>query len=209
MDLNPLFTASTSFRTGAGELKLFEQVGIDLVHGWLVDPESPEAEVLARTGGDYDSAVMLIAGADHTAKGQLVIGDSNEPQADSSRSATLSEEDRQKIDDGMCLSLFLSCRVSVNFSHCGSQIPGQHALSADLPRSIYPRYHCPAWYPCRSLSESAPICLVQTRAGAVFPRDGLRVSERAFGGVGAPGGCRRRILDVCRFGFRAGESSWR
>ncbi|KAK0186690.1 hypothetical protein F5146DRAFT_1113646 [Armillaria mellea] len=106
MDLNPLFTAPTSFRTGAGELKLFEQVGIDLVHGWLVDPESPEAEVLARTGGDYDSAVMLIAGADHTAKGQLVVDDSNDSQAESSRNATLSEEDRQKIGDGMWLSLF-------------------------------------------------------------------------------------------------------
>ncbi|PBK83926.1 hypothetical protein ARMGADRAFT_1133882 [Armillaria gallica] len=87
------------YTQSSGELKLFEQVGIDLVHGWLIDPESPEVEVLARTGGDYDSVVMLIAGADHTAKGQLVIGDSNEPQADSSRSATLSEEDRKKIDD--------------------------------------------------------------------------------------------------------------
>ncbi|KAK0473431.1 hypothetical protein IW261DRAFT_1504322 [Armillaria novae-zelandiae] len=107
MDLNPLFTAATSFRTGAGELKLFEQVGIDLVHGWLVDPESPEAEVLVRTGGDYDSAVMLIAGADHTAKGQLVVGDNNDPQAESSRSATLSEEDRQKIEDAIVVRRFL------------------------------------------------------------------------------------------------------
>ncbi|KAG7441443.1 DUF544-domain-containing protein [Guyanagaster necrorhizus] len=107
MDLNPLFTAATSFRTGAGELKLFEQVGIELVHGWLVDPESPEAEVLTRTAGDYDSAAMLIADADHTAKGQLVVGDSDEPQAGTSGSATLSEEDRQKIEDAIVVRRFL------------------------------------------------------------------------------------------------------
>ncbi|KAK0450321.1 uncharacterized protein EV420DRAFT_1274869 [Desarmillaria tabescens] len=107
MDLNPLFTVPTSFRAGAGELKLFEQVGIDLVHGWLVDPESPEAEVLTRTGGDYDSAVMLIADADHTTKGQLVVGDSEEPQAGPSSSVMLNEEDRQKIEDAIVVRRFL------------------------------------------------------------------------------------------------------
>ncbi|KAH8094508.1 hypothetical protein BXZ70DRAFT_908913 [Cristinia sonorae] len=77
MDLNPLFTGATSFRpAGAtgGELKLFAQANIKLVHGWLVDPDSPEYPVLQRTK-DYDSAVNLIAEADHVANGNLVVAE--------------------------------------------------------------------------------------------------------------------------------------
>ena len=56
MDLNPLFTGVSSFRPAAagGELALFELCRIPLVHGWLVDPCSPEYPVLERCG-DYDT----------------------------------------------------------------------------------------------------------------------------------------------------------
>jgi hypothetical protein len=59
MDLNPLFTGAMSFRpAGAGgELKLFEQVQVKLVHGWLVDPESKEAQVFAKVQ-DYDRSLL-------------------------------------------------------------------------------------------------------------------------------------------------------
>ncbi|TCD60335.1 hypothetical protein EIP91_010344 [Steccherinum ochraceum] len=75
MDLNPLFTGATLFRPAGstgGELKLFSQANIKLVHGWLVDPESPEYPALERTK-DYDSSVNLIVEADHVAKGKLVV----------------------------------------------------------------------------------------------------------------------------------------
>lgn len=112
MDLNPLFTGSTSFRPGGsgGELDLFKQAEIELVHGWLVDPESPEASALAKTP-DYDSAVMLIADADHITKGQLVLDDSRPetPQASGSSSAAIdnyNEEEREKIANGGCLQRY-------------------------------------------------------------------------------------------------------
>lgn len=126
MDLNPLFTGAKSFRPGGpsgggGELKLFEQVGIELVHGWLVDPESPEAAVLAKTE-DYDSAVNLIVDADHITNGQLVVNEDDyadaTPQAGSSshgasgsgsasRKGNWTEEERSKVEDGK--SEMLSC----------------------------------------------------------------------------------------------------
>ncbi|KAF9064032.1 hypothetical protein BDP27DRAFT_1334147 [Rhodocollybia butyracea] len=111
MDLNPLFTGAKSFRPQGlgGELKLFEQVGIDLVHGWLVDPASPEADAVSRTS-DYDSAVMLIAEADHITKGRFVLDISEEvemPQASSSRSPVFSNEDRAKIEDATTIRRFL------------------------------------------------------------------------------------------------------
>jgi hypothetical protein len=81
LDLNPIFTSPTSFRaateTAGGELALFSQVGIELVHGWLVDPDSEEAHAMKEEGTeDYDSAVGLIAEADHVAGGLLVLGES-------------------------------------------------------------------------------------------------------------------------------------
>ena len=101
MDLNPLFTNATSFRPAgdAGELKLFEQAGIQLVHGWLVDPNSPESKAVTKFE-DYDNAVNLIADADHTTKGQLVEVAGSYQAGSSSTSHNYSDEDRQKIEDG-------------------------------------------------------------------------------------------------------------
>ena len=109
MDLNPLFTGSTSFRpAGAGgELKLFEQAGIKLVHGWLADPSSPEFKVLSRVE-DYDSAMNLLVEADYLTKGQLVVAedapgpsDSAGPSGSRSNTYDLTPEQQQKVEDGM------------------------------------------------------------------------------------------------------------
>lgn len=101
MDLNPLFTNATSFRPAgdAGELKLFEQAGIQLVHGWLVDPDSPESKAVTKFE-DYDSSVNLIADADHITKGQLVEVAGSDTAGSSSAADNYTDEDRQKIEDG-------------------------------------------------------------------------------------------------------------
>ena len=105
MDLNPLFTGIDSFRPAGegGELKLFEHAGIQLVHGWLVDPSTPEYNILSRAG-DYDTAANLIAEADHLAKGQLVVSDdapSSSNPASSQANNVLTPEDHQKVEDGV------------------------------------------------------------------------------------------------------------
>lgn len=76
LDLNPQFTSITAFSPASdtGELALFAQAGIQLVHGWVVDPESPEADVMTQIR-DYDSAVTLIADADYVTRGRLLSGD--------------------------------------------------------------------------------------------------------------------------------------
>lgn len=106
MDLNPLFTGVSSFRPAGsgGELKLFEYAGIELVHGWLADPSTPEYPVLKRRQ-DYDTCVNLIAEADHVSRGQLL---QNEQEASSSSSAapnhlrdsSLSPDEQQKLEEG-------------------------------------------------------------------------------------------------------------
>jgi len=118
MDLNPLFTGATSFRPAGegGELKLFEQAGIQLVHGWLVDPDSPEASVV-KDFEDYDSAVNLIADADHTTQGQLVVDDAvTEVEATKSSShvsgstpaVNYTPEEMRKIENAITIRSFLA-----------------------------------------------------------------------------------------------------
>ena len=133
MDLNPVFTSPTAFRpagAGGGELKLFQQVGIKLVHGWLVDPDSQESKALERAP-DYDTAASLIAEVDHLTNGRFVLSASvddpfltaAEAAGSSSRSAepiqpvasssssnppgssSLSQEQQDKIADGTSLIL--------------------------------------------------------------------------------------------------------
>jgi len=96
MDLNPLFTNYTSF--GGGELDIFEQAGIKLVHGWLVDPDTPDFNTLSKWSSDYDSAMNLIADADHLTKGRLVPTEGDEAGGSTLK---LSEEDREKVEAGM------------------------------------------------------------------------------------------------------------
>ena len=118
MDLNPVFTAANTFHpsgTAGGELKLFEHVNIPLLHGWLVDPDSPEAPVLNRIQ-DYDTAVALIAEADHLTNGRFVVDD-NAPIAGSSSNGPASptrewtERDLQKIRDGQFMPFSASAQI--------------------------------------------------------------------------------------------------
>lgn len=101
MDLNPQFTAVSSFRPAGdgGELKLFELAGINLVHGWLVDPNSPEYDVLARAE-DYDNSVNMIVSADDLTKGQLVRAGEDLDEILTSTGDNWSAEERQKVADG-------------------------------------------------------------------------------------------------------------
>ncbi|KAF7311904.1 MINDY-DUB domain-containing protein [Mycena indigotica] len=132
MDLNPLFTGATSFRPSGdgadGALKLFEQAGITLVHGWLVDPESSEATAISSKAQDYDTAVTYIADADHTAKGQLVLSEFDLPAVASGSgsggssagpstsngvfSAKWTSEEREKIENAIVIREFLDSTQS-------------------------------------------------------------------------------------------------
>jgi ubiquitin carboxyl-terminal hydrolase MINDY-1/2 len=131
MDLNPLFTSATTFRpsslvpssSGAGgELALFLLSGIPLVHGWLVDPDSPAARAMMEEGTeDYDSAVGLIAEADHLTGGLLVQVDDDVREGEAGPSSgggagrsgghsrngkgprgTYTQEERRKVRNGGC-----------------------------------------------------------------------------------------------------------
>lgn len=178
MDLNPLFTGARSFRPAGdgGALKLFEQAGIELVHGWLVDPDSHEAKAVNKFA-DYDSAVTLIVDADHTTKGQLVVdadaigGESSEASGSSSKNENWTDEEKQKIEDAIAIRLFLDNSQSQLTYH------GLFTLSSMLsPGSLVALFrssHLSVLY--KSPEDSSLYTLV---SDAVFLRETSVVWER-------------------------------
>jgi hypothetical protein len=149
MDLNPLFTSSTAFRpaTTGGELALFASVGISLVHGWLVDPSSPEYAAVSRVG-DYDSAMNLIVEADVLTRGLLVgdnvdqaSGSSSQVAGPSHSNINLTDEEKQKVEDGEYDLIFLACRESDKcHSRRDPDVLGQYAFTTHVPWSVHPRF---------------------------------------------------------------------
>ncbi|VDC04943.1 unnamed protein product [Peniophora sp. CBMAI 1063] len=134
MDLNPVFTSPVAFQPAStgGELALFAQAGISLVHGWLADPSSPEYSALTRAR-DYDAATDVIVAADVLTRGKLVLDDTvSEPSGSGSGSGSagpsgsgsagpvgssghtggLSAQDRQKVEDAIALRAWLDATRS-------------------------------------------------------------------------------------------------
>lgn len=142
MDLNPVFVDANGFRPqprtdlGGGEgLELFSHANIPLVHGWLVDPSSPEYEAVHRAG-DYDSSVNVVAEADHLTQGRLVVeedetGGSSSGAGNSSHTGKQTDvwttEERMKVEDGIF-------SPNLIFPHTHSDLkPSPFATSSILP----------------------------------------------------------------------------
>ena len=170
MDLNPVFTSPFKFNpSGDGkELKLFDQTNMKLVHGWLVDPDSAEAEAIT-SAQDYDNATILIVEADHLANGQLVLKENDSfPQAGSSSRPSPSNghtawtgDQRKKVEEGqtMCLNAE-SDADCLSFSGSNKTFPGYLLVAIHIPRSIYPLGRPRARLPGGPVSLLAPICTI-------------------------------------------------
>jgi hypothetical protein len=118
LDLNPLFTGASTFRpTGDGAaLNLFQQAHIDLVHGWLCDPDSSEYAALLQTQ-DYDSSMDLIAEADSLTNGQLVAASEwpggGQPDHYPELTHKLGQEEQAKVENGgRPLEWCLTCKLT-------------------------------------------------------------------------------------------------
>ncbi|KZV97434.1 DUF544-domain-containing protein [Exidia glandulosa HHB12029] len=127
MDLNPLFTSIDAFRPAGdgGELKLFELAGVQLFHGWLVDPSSQEFDVVSRIS-DYDSAVNAIVEADYISQGR-VVDDTAGADTDFSHLENMSPEQQQKLHDALTIRHWLEATSSQMTYH------GLFTLSSTLP----------------------------------------------------------------------------
>jgi ubiquitin carboxyl-terminal hydrolase MINDY-1/2 len=107
MCLNPLFSC-TAFHpaTIGGEFTLFMSAGISLVHGWLIDPVSPEHAAVSCVEG-YNLAVNLIIEADVLTHGLLMGADADQDDTDnvgpskarpSHSNVDLTDKERWKVE---------------------------------------------------------------------------------------------------------------
>jgi ubiquitin carboxyl-terminal hydrolase MINDY-1/2 len=92
---NPNFT-STAFCPIGDEARPFEILGISLVHGWLVDPASPEYAAVKRVG-DYQSARNLLVEAGFLKQDTNLTGAAGPSRPN--RNPT--EEAKEKYNDGV------------------------------------------------------------------------------------------------------------
>ncbi|KAF9484257.1 DUF544-domain-containing protein [Pholiota conissans] len=173
MDLNPLFTSATSFQpspttNGAGgELKLFEHVGIPLIHGWLVDPDSPEAAVIQRIK-DYDSAVELIAEVDHLTNGKFVVDEtlplsSTSPGDASSPTREWTAAELQKVQDAIVVRRFLEATQSQLTYHGLFHLAT--SLAPNTPCAIFRNSHLSVLYKYSPSALTSPPTGSENAAG--------------------------------------------
>ncbi|KAG8903521.1 hypothetical protein FRB99_003177 [Tulasnella sp. 403] len=113
MHINSVWTSHSSFKQlgEGGELKLFELCGVDLVHGWLADPNSLEYNSLIKAE-DYDGAVNLIVAADDLTKGGLVESSLPEMSPNKDEPVDLTEEQLHVVRDALLIRHFLETNSS-------------------------------------------------------------------------------------------------
>lgn len=112
MNINSVWTSSSSFKQlgEGGELKLFHLCGVELVHGWLADPSSPEYEALIKVE-DYDGALNKVVAADSLTHGKLVESDQpSQPQPQAT--LDLTEEQQVLVKDALLIREFLESNSS-------------------------------------------------------------------------------------------------
>lgn len=108
LTLNPRFGSIDGFReteSATGELALFRLSGIELVHGWVVDPQDEETwRVVVEGCGDYDTAVERVV------EGEILSGGTGEGEGEAEmveevarRSRWTPSEERQ-VREGAFLS---------------------------------------------------------------------------------------------------------
>ncbi|KAL8280292.1 hypothetical protein RQP46_007209 [Phenoliferia psychrophenolica] len=162
LSLNPRFGSIDGFRPpesgSAGELALFSLSKIDLLHGWVVDPQDEATwEVLVGEAGDYDKAVEMVV------EGEVVSGglegvDGNEEemlQAIERRSQWTPDEER-KVNRAHIISKFLSTSRT-QLTYHGLFLLSSHLAPSSLS-ALFRNSHLSVIYRRPSLppSSSAP-----------------------------------------------------
>ncbi|KAI9483456.1 MAG: hypothetical protein EXX96DRAFT_479020 [Benjaminiella poitrasii] len=101
LDVNVIFDSIRGFELTA-ELSMFDIFNIDLVHGWIVDPQDKETyETIQKHGATYNKAVEFIVQLDD----DTIQPKSNTDQGDEGLMLTTTEE--EKLLEGFIIKEFL------------------------------------------------------------------------------------------------------
>ncbi|GES88315.1 protein FAM63B-like isoform X2 [Rhizophagus clarus] len=128
LDVNVHFNSIHGFEPTA-ELSVFDVFHVDLVHGWVVDPQDEETwNVVVGKCGSYNKAVECVVGGDSVSKG-IVVESSNKASDNGFEDSknSLNEDDNIRVRDALITSQFLDSTATQLTYH------GLLSLSETLP----------------------------------------------------------------------------
>lgn len=128
LDVNVHFNSIHGFEPTA-ELSVFDVFHVDLVHGWVVDPQDEETwNVVVGKCGSYNKAVECVVGGDSVSKG-IVVESSNKASNNGfeDSKSSLNEDDNIRVRDALITSQFLDSTATQLTYH------GLLSLSETLP----------------------------------------------------------------------------
>ena len=101
LDVNVRFNSIHGFEPTA-ELSVFDVFHVDLVHGWVVDPQDEDTwNIVVGKCGSYNRAVECVVGGDSVSKG-VVVESSNKASNNGfeNSQSSLNDEDNIRVRDG-------------------------------------------------------------------------------------------------------------
>ncbi|CAI2187823.1 10137_t:CDS:2 [Funneliformis geosporum] len=128
LDVNVRFNSIHGFEPTA-ELSVFDVFHVDLVHGWVVDPQEEDTwNVVVGKCSSYNRAVECVVGGDSVSKG-VVVESSNKASNNGFENSqeTLNDEDSVRVRDALITSQFLESTATQLTYH------GLLTLSETLP----------------------------------------------------------------------------
>ncbi|KAI9488258.1 hypothetical protein BDB00DRAFT_849234 [Zychaea mexicana] len=106
LDVNVRFSSIRGFEPTA-ELAMFDLFGVDLVHGWLADPQDRETyRIVAEKCGSYNSVVECVVRGDTLSSG-AVVESADGKHAMNGGSKQWSPEEERQIQEGLVAAAFL------------------------------------------------------------------------------------------------------
>ncbi|KAI9273048.1 hypothetical protein BDA99DRAFT_499876 [Phascolomyces articulosus] len=100
LDVNVRFSSIRGFEPTA-ELAMFDLFDVDLVHGWLVDPQDEQTyQIIAEKCGSYNSVVECVVRGDTLSSSAAIKGDNR-------TSRQWSPDEERQIQEGLIAATFL------------------------------------------------------------------------------------------------------
>ncbi|KAI7854024.1 hypothetical protein BDC45DRAFT_509624 [Circinella umbellata] len=107
LDVNVRFSSIRGFEPTA-ELAMFDLFDVDLVHGWLVDPQDQITyKIVAEKCGSYNSVVELVVRGDTLSSGVAAKNGNDQHSVNGGGSNQWSPDEEQQIQEGLIAASFL------------------------------------------------------------------------------------------------------
>ncbi|KAI8150352.1 hypothetical protein BJV82DRAFT_18158 [Fennellomyces sp. T-0311] len=127
LDVNTKFSSIRGFEPTA-ELAMFDLFGVELVHGWLADPQDQETyRIVVEKCGSYNSVVECVVRGDTLSSGAVVEGENKQQISDTPKQWTPEQE--QQIQEGLVAAAFLEDTATQLTYH------GLESLATSIPRN--------------------------------------------------------------------------